>query len=403
MADTTERSSVLDAFASAPPRENLPAPLQGQVLAPPRVVGAQKVAVMRDENAVLNKLRVLAQAAGDAWGYRFPVKNRRENRTDYIEGPSIKLANDLARTFGNCAVDTIVQDLGDGWLIYARFVDFETGFEMTRPFQQRKNQRSVGGGDDARALDIALQIGVSKAIRNVVCNALQTFADFAFEEARNSLVDKIGKALPQWRERTKARVADMCDPRRVEAVIGRPFAEMLAPDIARVVAMGKAVADGMATLDETFPPLGAEAAEAEGKTDDKLDKFADGAKPAGKRGGGQKADAAHSEAAPAAKTSAADTPSKTDQANAAGEAGTGQERSETQATPAGPGTTFAKEVEEAAGDPAREQTASDIAWDAGYAARRKGVAKAARPKTLAGAEAEAWNEGWDNADAEQEG
>ena len=57
--------------------------------------------------------------------------------------------------------------MGDAWIIYARLMDLETGFAMTRPFQQRKGQKAMKT-DDARALDIALQIGVSKAIRNVV-------------------------------------------------------------------------------------------------------------------------------------------------------------------------------------------------------------------------------------------
>jgi hypothetical protein len=43
------------------------------------------------------------------------------------------------------------------------------------------------------------------------------------------------------------------DLRRVEAVIGRPSASWLAGDVARIIAMGKAVEDGMSTWDETFP------------------------------------------------------------------------------------------------------------------------------------------------------
>jgi hypothetical protein len=37
-------------------------------------------------------------------------------------------------------------------------------------------------------------------------------------------------------------------------VVGRTHKDWLATDIARIVAMGKAVSDGMATVDETFPP-----------------------------------------------------------------------------------------------------------------------------------------------------
>lgn len=253
-----ERTSLLDAFAAVPPRERqisiVPqSAFQGQ----PQPVGAQPVAVPRDDKEVLKRLKVVASAAGGEFFYRFPVKNRKENRTDWIEGPSIKLANELSRIYGNCSVDSQVMDLGDSWLIYAEFLDYETGFRMVRPFQQRKSQRGMRT-DDARGLDIALQIGVSKAIRNVVVNALQTYADFTFEEARGALVDKIGTDLPAWRTRTVDGLARRdVELVRVEAVIGRAAKDWLAPDVARVIAMMKAIADGMASVDETFPPLDA--------------------------------------------------------------------------------------------------------------------------------------------------
>jgi hypothetical protein len=258
-----DRGSLLDAFARSEPREqnisNLPvatSPL------PERVVGAQHVAIQRDEKKILDKLKVLAAAAGQDWYYRFPVKSR-GGTTEYIEGPSIKLANDLARTFGNCEIETRVVDLGDSWLIYSRFIDLETGFSMTRPFQQRKSQRGMRTGDD-RALDIAFQIGASKAIRNVVVNSLQTFADFAFEEARNALVDKIGKNIENYRARTLEGLANkQIELARVERVIGRAARDWTAPDLARVIAMMRSIADGMAHVNEVFPQLDAEASNAE--------------------------------------------------------------------------------------------------------------------------------------------
>jgi hypothetical protein len=249
------RGDVLEAFAKAEPREqnlaNLPmatSPL------PERVIGAQHVAIQRDEKKILDRLKVLASAAGSDWYYRFPVKSK-SGATDYIEGASIKLANDLARIYGNCEVETRVTDLGDSWLIYARFTDYETGFVMTRPFQQRKSQRGIRATDD-RALDIAFQIGASKAIRNVVVNSLQTFADFAFEEARNAFVDKIGKSIEAYRERTLEGLANkQIDVTRAERVVGRATKDWTAPDVARVIAMMRSIADGMTTIDETFPPL----------------------------------------------------------------------------------------------------------------------------------------------------
>ena len=276
--DLEDRPSLLDVFATMstnPPPTVIPAAGLLAGGAGERVVGAQKLAVMRDEPRVLQKLKVLAAAAGDDWYYRWPVKNKRTGKTDWIEGPSIKLANDLARLYGNDEVETRVVDLGDSWLIYARFTDYETGFSLTRPFQQRKSQRTMGeraSAEDAdRSRDIAFQIGCSKAIRNVVTNALQTFSDFAFEEAKSALVEKIGKDLPKWRDTTVRKLEAKVELKRVEAVLGRSAAQWLAPDVAQVIAMMKSVSDGMATLEETFPPLAPPPGEVK---PDALDEFA---------------------------------------------------------------------------------------------------------------------------------
>src|SRR6185312_9206319 len=290
--DRDTRRDALDAFA-APASPSLVPSVKPLAAPADRVFGAQQVAVYRDEARILQKLAALAAAAGTDWYYRFPVKNKRENSTNWVEGPSIKLANDVARIYGNCDVDVRVIDLGETWLFYARFTDFETGYSLTRPFQQRKSQGSMRTDND-RALDIAFQIGTSKAIRNVVTNALQTFADYAFEEARQSLVNKIQGNLAGWRDRTVDGLKKMpVELVRVELVVGRSVKDWLAPDIARVIAMMKAIADGMATVDETFPepgkkeqPEGAEGgAQTGGATaGTEMDQFAGGDKPNGANG-----------------------------------------------------------------------------------------------------------------------
>lgn len=258
------KASILDAFGAVSdnPREAsniVPAGTPGAFPAERRT-GAIKVEVYRDEAKVLARLKNLAAAAGEDWYYRWPVKSKRTGGKEYVEGPSIKLANEVARVYGNCEVDTRVMDLGDSWLIYARFTDFESGYTLVRPYQQRKSQKTMGERatweDPDRARDIAFQIGTSKAIRNVVTNALQTISDFAFEQAKESLVKQIGNDLKKYRDGVIKRLKDRdVDVRRVEAVVGRASADWLAPDIALIVASMKAVTDGMATLDETFPPL----------------------------------------------------------------------------------------------------------------------------------------------------
>lgn len=278
-----------------------------------RVFGAQQVAVHRDEARILQKLSALGAAAGDGWFYRFPVRNRKKGTTDYIEGPSIKLANDLARIYGNCEIDVRVVDLGSSWLIYARFIDYETGFALTRPFQQNKGGAKLGGDDDARRLDIALQIGVSKAQRNVVVNALQTFADHAFDAARHSLVEKIGKNIQGYRDRTVQGIENLgVELVRVELVVGKSSKDWTAPDVARVIAMMKGIADGMATVDETFPPRDEKKVDG----DSKLDQFAGDTNNTSSGGGDATVGTADASAGngPAGAGAAADTKSQVDAA-----------------------------------------------------------------------------------------
>lgn len=271
MQTQTQEKSRLDQFAAAP-QQVMPSPQSMPAVAMDRAFGAQRVAVYRDETRVMEKLRVLAAMMGDDAYYRFPVKTR-GGGTDYIEGISIKGAMAVARHYGNIDVDCRAVDVGDGWLYHARLTDYETGFTLTRPFQQRKSQKTMGN-DAERQQDIAFQIGASKAIRNVVANALREFCDFFFEEAKNSIVEKIGRALPQSRSKTAGMLNERnIDVKRAERVVGRALDEWTAPDVAKVVALIKAIADGMTTVADAFP-LGDDAKADEKPKDAALNDFA---------------------------------------------------------------------------------------------------------------------------------
>lgn len=216
------------------------------------IVTAQPCRIRRDVPAFLQKIKVLAQMAGEDYCYRFPVKSKDGSKKN-IEGPTIQLANDLAREYMNCMVDVRAVEQPTCWLFYARFVDFETGFCLTRAFKQRKGQKTMNT-DPERAEDIVFQIGQSKAIRNVVVNALQTFADFAFREAKNSLVTQIGRSLPDWIAKMQHGIRERkLDLKRIERAVGTPIEKWLAPDVARVLAELKSISDGMATFDDIYP------------------------------------------------------------------------------------------------------------------------------------------------------
>lgn len=217
------------------------------------IITAQRCDVKRDLAHVLHNIKTLAAMAGEGWYYSLPTRNK-DGSQGRIEGPSIKCANDIAREYGNCQIDSRAKEHADHWMIAARFVDYETGFSMSRLFRQRRNQRSVGTGDPGRQEDIAFQIGQSKAIRNVVTNALQTIADYAFQLAKQNLADRVGKNLDSYRARVLERFEEMrVDIRRVERVVGKTTAEWSARDVARLIAEIKAVTDNMITADEVWP------------------------------------------------------------------------------------------------------------------------------------------------------
>jgi len=257
--DENPDKNELEKFANAEGQPNQPGP-RGHALVRPttgladHLVGARAVAVPRDDEKILQRLKIMAARAGTSWFYSIPVK-RKDGGLDRIEGPSIDLANTVHFVVGNCVLETREVDVGDAWIFYARETDLEGGSSMERAYRQHKGQTSIRTKDAERQRDIAYQIGQSKAIRNVICNLLQYYCKFAFEEARNSLVERIGKDLSGWRERTLKGIAKMpCELVRVERVVGRASKDWLASDISAIISMMQSVADGMATIDETFPP-----------------------------------------------------------------------------------------------------------------------------------------------------
>jgi len=253
----------------------------------------------RDEAKIRMKLRNLAAYAGDDWFYRFPVRGPGGSQRE-IKGPSIKLANNVAREFGNCSVQVRPLDVGDGWTFMARFTDHETNFSMERSYHQRKGQQSLKTKDVDRQLDMAYQIGQSKAIRNVIVNALGIYCDYAFEEAQNSLVEKIGKNLEGSRKRAIEQLP--VELARVERVIGRSAKTWTAPDIAQVVAMTKTIEDGMAIADEMFPPIEAPAAAASSPTTTQSQIA----------GGGEQAESTPPNASEVSSSATAETPAAAD-------------------------------------------------------------------------------------------
>ncbi len=216
---------------------------------------ARRVAVARDPGKVFAQINAFCGQFGDQYVYSWQVKNRRESRMDTIEGGTIKLANMLARAYGNCQVDCDVTETKTHYILKAFFIDFETGLSMSRLFQQRKSQ-NTGMADADRQADIIFQIGQSKAIRNVILNVLSDFSTHAIEQSKSGLLKKFASE----EARAKAHeFIELCQERfdvsgiAVDAVVGRARREWTIPNLARAYMLMRGVYDGLTSANEAFP------------------------------------------------------------------------------------------------------------------------------------------------------
>jgi hypothetical protein len=217
------------------------------------VVTAQRVQIARDEPSILRNIAARAAAAGEDWYYRYQVK-KKGGGIDWIEGPSIVCTDNVAQLFKNCEQDVRVLDEGAHYMVYARFVDHENGYAITRAVPISKGAIKLGGDDEERRKRMAASLGQSFAMRNAVHHGIPFFVNYAFEQAKQNLVERVGKKLPEYRARCLERLAELGVPiKRVEGFVGRVLDQWLAPDVARVIAEIKAVTEGMATIEDIWP------------------------------------------------------------------------------------------------------------------------------------------------------
>lgn len=265
---------------------------------------AQPVIKDRDIGRLMQTLKALAQTFGDSYVYSWDVKDKNSKRGDgktTIEGPTIQLANDLAREYGNCCLDIREIEGPTHWVFYGRFIDLQTGYTLTRAFRQRKNALA-GKYEDDRKLDMSYQMGQSKCLRNVVINALRNYAEFMMEEAKNALPDKIAKNPEKYAEAIRRGLAqygvaeaDACK------MVGRAMGEWTHKDMARVFGALKAIAEGLTTVAEVFPKDGPVVDEETGEVHNEQTR-------ASPMSGGAKSSAAPAKAAAAANPGEAKAP-----------------------------------------------------------------------------------------------
>lgn len=151
----------------------------------------QKPRVMKN---VITAVMEEAAAAKDDFYYSWLVNNNKTKKKDLIEGPTIGLAQAIARNWTNCAVETEVKEFGGEWIFKTTFVDFEKGFTTQREFRMLIPQEKSGNYDYERTRDMKFQTGQSKNQRGCICNAIPRWLiNQALEAAKEASIRDAGK------------------------------------------------------------------------------------------------------------------------------------------------------------------------------------------------------------------
>lgn len=128
-------------------------------------------------HAAIDELKAFPRFAQKAY-YSIPYKDRSTGveKTVMVEGPSIKAANALARHWGNNSSGfRIVGGDEERVTIQGVFIDHETGMRRTAEISVSRKARKRDGTYyflQPDRLNIAIQAGGSKAVRNAILNAL---------------------------------------------------------------------------------------------------------------------------------------------------------------------------------------------------------------------------------------
>lgn len=204
------------------------------------------------EQSALAEAALLGSEAYYGWG----------TGKDRVEGPSVELANVLARCWGNCAIELQpVQEARDSWIFTAAFVDLETGFTLMRQFRQAKDWTVYGKFDDARKEDIRFQIGQSKAVRNVILNALPAWlVRRAMDKARGGVREEVEgliakHGLEAIQRKAVERLASLgVEEARVLSTMGRKaVAALTVEDLVLLRGNITAIERGADTTESLFP------------------------------------------------------------------------------------------------------------------------------------------------------
>jgi hypothetical protein len=212
----------------------------------------------RDEDVVLNGALAELERYPDLAArkyYSIPFKESAgSDRTFQVEGPSVHAALDLARRWGNCSVYAVLMSQDDEHIhLSGVFIDLESNFRIAKPFTVSKLLKRRGGRTEVlrdQRLQMAVQAGSSKAVRNAVISGLPDGLVESYYQRAKAVAGR--EAKQRWAKMLEAFRQFGVSRDMIENHLGHPLEKITDAEVADLGGIFNSLRDGIATATDVF-------------------------------------------------------------------------------------------------------------------------------------------------------
>lgn len=193
------------------------------------------------------------QSLAETAAYAYP----RAGQT--VTGPSIRLAEELARCWGNISYGITELSRGEGYSeMEAWASDDEANVRTSQKFTVRHIRDTKGGGkalsEERDVYELTANMG-GRRLRARILAVLPThIKDEAVERCKRTLAGKSDEPLADRISKAVAYFSTIgVTTEKIEARLGRPVSQMTPDDLAELRAILNSLKDGASKVDDWFP------------------------------------------------------------------------------------------------------------------------------------------------------
>lgn len=176
-----------------------------------------------------------------------------------VTGPSIRLAEELARCWGNISYGITELSRGEGYSeMEAWASDDEANVRTSQKFTVRHIRDTKGGGkalsDERDVYELTANMGGRRLRARILAVIPTHIKDDAVEQCRRTLAGKTDEPLADRINKAVVVFSRMgVTQEKIEARFGRPVAQMTPDDLADLRAILNSVKDGAGKVGDFFP------------------------------------------------------------------------------------------------------------------------------------------------------